>query len=75
LDDIISIELTPDWENPDVRPRLAGCLKEAKLLRSAVSYWTVPPEFVHQMLADRLSELDGFLCVDIHLPTDIDQLA
>jgi hypothetical protein len=75
LDDIISFELTPDWENPDVRPGLANCLKKAKLLRSAVAYWTVPPDFVHQFLADRLSEPDGFLCVDIHLPTDIDQLA
>ena len=75
MNDIISLELTPDWDNPDVRPRLVNCLKRANALRSAVAYWTVPPDFVHQFLADRLSEPRGFLCVDIHLPTDIDQLA
>jgi hypothetical protein len=75
MDGIISLEMTPDWHSPDVRTRLATCLKKAKALRSAVAYWTVTPDFVHPLLADRLLEPHGFLCVDIHIPTDIDQLA
>ena len=75
LNDIISLEMTPDWRAPDVRPRLANCIGKARALRSAVAYWTVPADFVHPLLAARLAAPDGFLCTDVHLPTDVDQLA
>jgi hypothetical protein len=35
---------------PDVRLRLANGIKVARTLRSAVAYWTVPADFVHQLL-------------------------
>lgn len=75
LDGISSIEMVPAWSAPDVRPRIADCIARARVLRSSVAYWTVSPDFIDQRLADRLSDPDGFLCVDLHLPTDIDQLA
>ena len=50
-------------------------VKRAKAVRACVAYWTVAPDFVDELLAKRLSGSDGFLCVDYHLPTDIDQLA
>jgi hypothetical protein len=75
LDGVTNIELLPAWTSPDVRARLASGLTRAQVLRSAVAYWTVGPDFVHPFLSQRLAAPNGFLCVDIHLPTDIDQLA
>jgi len=75
IDGISSIEMAPDWNARDVRARIASCIARAHTLRSSIAYWTVPPDFVSPLLASRMTEPDGFLCVDGHLPTDIDQLA
>ena len=75
MDGILNLELTPDWYHPDVRSRLADAVKKAKAIRASIAYWTVATDFVDDLLAERLSGPDGFLCVDYHLPTDIDQLA
>src|SRR5438128_2608042 len=32
MDGIISLEMTPDWQSPDVRTRLATCLTKASSL-------------------------------------------
>ena len=44
-------------------------------LSAAVAYWTVGPNFVSPNLSARIAPRNGFLCVDLHLPTDIDNLA
>lgn len=75
IDGISSIEMTPDWHVRDIRARIKKSIAAAHTLRSSIAYWTVPPAFVSPLLASRLKEPDGFLCVDGHLPTDIDQLA
>jgi hypothetical protein len=56
-------------------PDLASALSKATSLRAAIAYWTVEPDFVDDNLANVLSNRGSFLCVDLHFPTDIDQLA
>ncbi|MDF1553868.1 MAG: phospholipase D-like domain-containing protein [Deferrisomatales bacterium] len=71
---IQSIELVPSFDAPSVLGRLRGSLAEARSLRAAVAYWTVPAAKLSDDLVPRLSG-GGFLCVDLHLPTDIDELS
>lgn len=74
MDGVLNLELLPDWYHPKVTARLADALKRSMAVRACVAYWTVAPDFVDELLAQRLSGPDGFLCVDYHFPTDIDQL-
>jgi HKD family nuclease len=70
-----NIELLPLWQPSEVHTRLANVLNKAESLRAAVAFWTVEPHYVSHQLSDRLGGKNGFLCVDYHLPTDIDELA
>ena len=75
-DGITSIELLPQtWNDPSIRTRLERSLQQAQVFRAAVAYWTVGVHFVGKLLANRLSGPNGYLCIDVHLPTDIDRLA
>ena len=69
--EIINVSLLPSWDAPDMRRRLAQVLKSVRALRSAVAYWTVGADFVGPHLCNRLQQPNGYLCVDVHLPTDI----
>jgi hypothetical protein len=44
-------------------------------MQAGVAYWTVNPSITGQPLAAALRHGDGFLCVDLHPPTDVDALA
>ena len=44
-------------------------------MQGAVAYWTVGDALFADRLSPVLSRHDSFMCVDIHIPTDIDQLA
>lgn len=72
---VLKIELLPSSlvDSADVRPRLRAVLHEASSLYGTVAYWTTPFSFVSRTLPTRLAS-PGFLCVDIHLPTDLDRL-
>jgi hypothetical protein len=74
-DDILGVCLQPIWNAPEIRRQLAVSLRQAVLLRAAVAYWTVEPDLVSSELYHRLEAPNGYLCADIHSPTDIDQLA
>lgn len=71
---IIQLELLPDVEAASVIDRLDAAIQKATSARFAVAYWTVGPEDVSSHLARVLGHDNGFLCVDIHYPTDLDQL-
>jgi hypothetical protein len=70
---ITDISLIPTFEYREVVGRLRAALREAECLRAAVAYWCVG---VNELGPDLVRSLSGggFLCVDIHLPTDIDRL-
>ena len=50
----------------DLRHRI----EHSSRLRAAICYWTLAPEALSRHLATRLSG-SGFLCVDLHLPTQL----
>jgi hypothetical protein len=74
MKDIRSIEFVPGIGGREVASGLKASLKTAASLRAAVAYWCVGPKQLGPDLVSRLSG-NGFLCVDVHLPTDIDILA
>jgi hypothetical protein len=71
---IHSIDLVPGSHKGEVASTLRTSLKTAAWLRAAIAYWCVGPKQLGPDLIKRLSG-EGFLCVDVHLPTDIDVLA
>ena len=74
-DDVLSIELCPDWSPSSIKLRLEASLKRCSYLQAAVGYWTVTDQFLRGLIAPALRHSDSFLCTDIHSPTDIDALA
>ena len=68
-----SPELVPPVDHPQVLDRLRRNIEESSRIRAAIAYWCIPPSAVSDSLVSRLGG-DGFLCVDIHLPTNIDIL-
>ncbi len=70
---VASIEIVPPFVTPAVVTRLKNVISQARSVRGAIAYWCVEPNKVSADLVSRLSG-SGFLCVDIHLPTQIDIL-
>src|SRR2546425_13350489 len=70
---IDAIELVPPLRQPHVLDRLRRSIEQTGRLCAAIAYWCIDPSTVSDHLVRCLSG-DGFLCVDIHLPTDIDIL-
>jgi hypothetical protein len=71
---ISDITLVPAFDDREVVSRLLASLRQAESLRAAVAYWCVGQKELGPDLARSLGG-NGFLCVDIHLPTDIDRLS
>lgn len=72
---ILDVKLIPTWDSPGILKLLRHSLSEAKLLQAAIAYWTVNDKMFGGRLANALAHRDGFLCVDLHQPTDVDSLA
>ena len=73
LTGITDIALVPTFDSREVVGRLRGALRQAESLRASVAYWCVGTKELGPDLVRSLRG-NGFLCVDIHLPTDIDRL-
>ena len=58
-----------------MQTRLAASIARADLLQAAVAYWKVDSSLFGHELTNRISPPHGFLCIDLHRPTDIDALA
>jgi hypothetical protein len=74
-DGILSVKLTPQWDSPSIRSSLQVSLSKSALLQAAVAFWTVSDKLLGCRISPALRHQSGFLCVDLHLPTDIDALA
>ena len=74
-DGILDIKLLPKWDSPSIRSALEASLSRSTLLQAAVAFWTVSDNLLHNRISPPLGSNSGFLCVDLHLPTDIDALA
>jgi len=73
--DILGVNLLPAWDSPSVQQALISVLTRSQLLQAGIAYWTVDESMFGTGLARALRDASGFLCVDIHAPTDIDALA
>lgn len=72
----MDIEVLPALEDPRTFcERLNQSIQSATTLRATVAFWTAEPNLISDRLPSLLSQPDSCLCVDLHLPTDIDQLA
>lgn len=73
-DGVLSLQLIPARSRAAARAELRGLVHEALRIRSAVAFWSSEPSLVSSTLTSKLSN-GGFLCVDVHLPTNLDILA
>lgn len=74
--DILSIELLHPLDQPPAFfHRLQQSVINAQAIRGAVAFWTIDPNLVTPSLSERLAATNGFLCVDLHLPTSVEMLA
>jgi hypothetical protein len=74
-DDILDIKLLPAWSPSSVKRELQSALGRSQLLQASIAYWTVSDRLFGPLLSQALGDASGFVCVDLHLPTDIDALA
>ncbi len=74
-EDILDIRLLPAWSPSSVKGELRAALGRAHLLQASIAYWTISDRLFGPLLTKPLSDPSGFLCVDLHLPTDIEALA
>ena len=67
MDHITDIQLLPtDSSLPKFRQKLKQSVERAEILRSAIAYWTIQPDFISYRLSELLSKSDSFMCADIH---------
>jgi hypothetical protein len=74
-DGILEVKLLPKWDSPSIRSALEASLSKSTLLQAAVAFWTVSDDLLRNRISPTLGHKSGFLCVDLHPPTDIDALA
>ena len=74
-DGIFEIKLLPAWSPSNIQAVLKSALSRSQFLQAGIAYWTVNDQIFGSSLLRALGEDNGFLCVDLHPPTDIDALA
>jgi hypothetical protein len=72
---ILEIKLLPEWSPSSVQAVLKSALSRSQFLQAGIAYWTVSDQVFGRVLPNALRDDNGFLCVDLHPPTDIDALA
>jgi hypothetical protein len=75
VEGVLDIKLVPAWHAPSIVPPLKSSLSRCAWLQGAVAFWTVSDSFFSNRIAHALRDGNSFMCVDLHLPTDIDALA
>ena len=72
---ILNIKLLPAWSPSSIEAVLKSVLSRSQFLQASIAFWTVKDQIFGQSLTNALRDDNGFLCVDLHPPTDIDALA
>ncbi|MHA6248182.1 phospholipase D family protein [Pontibacter sp. CAU 1760] len=71
----MEISLVPGTLNDAcVRHRLQKTIQEADALRGCVAFWVIKPDYLGADFTDLLSRKESFYCIDIHYPTNIDNI-
>lgn len=68
------VDLMPPVPHGEVVTSVRASIRDCRSMKAAVAFWCVSAQQVDSNLPKRFGGA-GFLCVDIHLPTDIDCLA
>lgn len=73
---VLSVEILHPLGTPSqFFDRLQHTVARATMMRAAIAFWTLEPGSLLDNFASLLSNPDSFLCVDLHLPTSVIQLA
>ncbi len=70
----LAVEFLPPLPEQQISARLLDLLGQAACARGLFAYWTLPSDWVPDTHLPAL-QAPGFLCLDIHAPTSIDDLA
>jgi tetratricopeptide (TPR) repeat protein len=73
MDTEAQIEILPTLPGESVLETLNELISQSKEVYAAISYWTIDHRILHKNFIKSISE-PGFLCIDIHYPTNIDVL-
>jgi hypothetical protein len=74
-DGILDIALLPAWSPSGVREALTAALSRSARLQAGIGYWTIDPALLAPGLVQALQHDSGFVCVDLHPPTEVEALA
>src|SRR5688572_13290188 len=72
---ILDIRLLPAWSPSSVKAELIAALSRSELMQAGIAYWTVKDTLLGQHLPRCLRHDSGFVCIDLHPPTEVDALA
>lgn len=74
-DGILDIALLPAWSPSSVKAALTAALSRATRLQAGIGYWTIDSALLGPDLVRAIQHESGFVCVDLHPPTEVDALA
>jgi len=75
LDGLLGIDLLPSSPGRRIDDDFLRASRGARRLRGSIGYWTLPPTALGDGFCPLMTaSAGGFLCVDLHLPTDLDHL-
>jgi hypothetical protein len=74
-DGILDIALLPAWSPSSVKAALSTALSRATRLQAGIGYWTIDSALLGPDLVRAIQHENGFVCVDLHPPTEVDALA
>jgi hypothetical protein len=73
MDLLDQVELLPIKPQSSIQDRIRGLVERSTTIRGAVAFWALPSISFGNEFAEKISG-NGFLCVDIQRPTNIDAL-
>lgn len=74
-DGILDVSLLPTWSPSSVKAALTAALSRSTLLQAGIGYWTIDGALLGPDLVRATQNESGFICVDLHPPTEVDALA
>ncbi len=74
-DGILDIALLPAWSPSSVKAALTAALSRATRLQAGIALWTIDAALLGPDLVRAIQHENGFVCVDLHPPTEVEPLA
>lgn len=74
-DGILNVSLLPAWSPSGVKAALTAALSRATRLQAGIGYWTIDSALLGPDLVRAIQDDSGFVCVDLHPPTEVEALA